>query len=72
VYEVNGKQRVVVPKEVVADAKPLWEDFLIGKFLNASAPHIGKIHMIVNKIWRLGDTTSLIDVFAVNDSTVKF
>lgn len=72
VSEVNGEQRVVVPKEVFAGAKPLWEDFLIGKFLNASAPHVGKIYMIVNKIWRLGDKSSLIDVFAVNDSTVKF
>ena len=65
VSKVDGKQGVVVPKEIFADAKPVWEDFLVGKFLNASAPHIEKIHMIVNKIWRLGDTTSLIDVFEV-------
>lgn len=72
VSEVDGQERVVVPKEVFTGAKPLWEDFLIGKFLNASAPHVGKIHMIVNKIWRLGDKSSLIDVLAVNDTTVKF
>lgn len=72
VSEVNGRQRVVVPKGVFEGAKPLWEDFLIGKFLNASAPHVGKIHMVVNKIWRLGDKSSLIDVYAVNDTTVKF
>lgn len=72
VSEIDGKEKVVVPKDVFAGAKPLWEDFLIGKFLNTKAPHVGKIHMIVNKIWRLGDRSSLIDVFEVNQSTVKF
>ena len=72
VSEVEGKSRVVVPKEVFAGAKPLWEDFLVGKLLNAKAPHVGKIHMIVNKIWRLGDKSSLIDVLEVNETTVKF
>jgi len=70
--EVDGQATVVVPKEVFLGAKPLWEDFLIGHFLNAKAPHVGKIHMIVNKIWRLGDKSNLIDVYAVNDSTIKF
>lgn len=72
VSEVNGKERVVVPKDVFVGAKLLWEDFLIGKFINTKAPHVGKIHMIVNKIWRLGDRSSLIDVFEVNETTVKF
>lgn len=72
VSEVEGQERVVVPKEVFIGAKPLWEDFLIGKFLSSKAPHVGKIHMIVNKIWRLGDKTSLIDVYEVNATTVKF
>ena len=69
---VDGKERVVVPKDVFVGAKPMWEDFVIGKFLSTKAPHVGKIHMIVNKIWRLGDRSTLIDVFAVNDTTVKF
>ena len=51
VEEVDGQGRVVVPKNVFVGAKPLWEDFVIGKFLNNKAPHVGKIHMIVNKIW---------------------
>lgn len=72
VSEVNGQEKVIVPKEVFLGAKPLWEDFLIGRFLSTKAPHVGKIHMIVNKIWRLGDKTSLIDVYEVNASTVKF
>lgn len=72
ISEFDGKQRVVVPKDVFVDAKPLWEDFVIGKFLSSKAPHVGKIHMIVNKIWRLGDKSTLIDVYEVNDTTVKF
>jgi len=72
VSEVEGQQRVVVPKGVFEGAKPLWEDFLLGKFLHTTAPHVGKIYMIVNKIWRLGDKSSMIDVFAVNETTVKF
>ncbi|CAE6224908.1 unnamed protein product [Arabidopsis arenosa] len=72
VEAVDGQERVVVPKEVFVGAKPLWEDFVIGKFLSTKAPHVGKIHMIVNKIWRLGDKTTLIDVFEVNETTVKF
>ena len=72
VVEVDGQEKVVVPKEVFVDAKPLWEDFLLGNFLSSKAPHVGKIHMIVNKIWRLGDKTTLIDVLEVNESTVKF
>lgn len=72
VVEVDGCKKVVVPKEVFVGAKPLWEDFIIRKFLNTKDPHVGKIHMIVNKIWRLGDRSSLIDVFEVNESTITF
>lgn len=71
VSEVDGDQRVIVPKEILQNAKPLWEDFLIGKFLS-DAPHVGKIHVVVNKIWRLGDKSSMIDVYPVNHNTVKF
>lgn len=34
--------------------EPLWKDFLVGRFLSA-APHVAKIHVIVNKVWPLGD-----------------
>ncbi|XP_010480749.1 PREDICTED: uncharacterized protein LOC104759539 [Camelina sativa] len=71
VEEVDGQGQVVVPREVFESAKPLWEDFLIGKFSGSKAPHVGKVHMIVNKIWRLGDKTSMIDIIEVNDTTLK-
>lgn len=73
-YEVSlidGKAIVPVPVEVLEDAPPLWEDFLVGRFASV-APHVAKIHVIVNKIWNLGDRSIKIDVFEVNATTVKF
>lgn len=35
----EGPLSVEIPDEVVVNASPLWEDFLIGKFLDM-APHI--------------------------------
>ncbi|KAL0645871.1 hypothetical protein Bca4012_044162 [Brassica carinata] len=33
--------------------EPLWKDFLVCRFLSA-APHVAKIHVIVNKVWPWG------------------
>ena len=63
----DGVGSVLVPEEITKDVAPLWEDFLIGKFLD-DAPHIAKIHAIVNKIWALNDKKQMIDVFEVNQS----
>lgn len=68
---IDGKPTVVVPDSILDDSVPLWEDFLIGRFTSA-APHVAKIHVIVNKIWNLGDKNIKIDVYGVNDTTVKF
>lgn len=68
---VDGKAIVVVPDEVLQDTVPLWDDFLVGRFPN-SAPHIAKIHVIVNKIWNLGDKSIKIDAYSVNETMVKF
>ncbi|KAF8092662.1 hypothetical protein N665_0406s0007 [Sinapis alba] len=67
---VEGKKIVKVPDEVL-DMVPLWDDLLEGRFL-ASAPHVAKIHIIVNKICPLGDPSIKIVVFPVNEVTVKF
>lgn len=67
----EGVGMVKVPEEVFQDSFPLWEDFLIGKFLE-EAPHIAKIHAIVNKIWALGDKDHMIEVFPINATTMKF
>ncbi|KAF8113095.1 hypothetical protein N665_0057s0045 [Sinapis alba] len=67
----DGVGSVEVPDEVFQDPSPLWEDFLIGKFLEKS-PHIAKVHAIVNKIWALGDKSQMIEVFPINATTMKF
>lgn len=67
----DGVQSVDVPEEVFIDSAPLWEDFLIGKFLD-KAPHIAKIHAIVNKIWTEGDKSQMVEVFPINATTMKF
>lgn len=56
---------------VFEDSSPLWEDFLIGRFLDKS-PHVAKVHAIVNKIWALGEKAEMIDVFVINSTTMKF
>lgn len=68
---IDGKATVAVPDAVLDDSVPLWEDFLIGRF-PSTAPHVAKIQVIVNKIWNLGDKNIKIDVYGVNDTTVKF
>ncbi|KAG7569624.1 Endonuclease/exonuclease/phosphatase superfamily [Arabidopsis thaliana x Arabidopsis arenosa] len=68
---IDGKPTVAVPDSILDDSVPLWEDFLIGRF-TSTAPHVAKIHVIVNKIWNLGDKNIKIDVYSVNDTTVKF
>ncbi|KAL1188288.1 hypothetical protein V5N11_012487 [Cardamine amara subsp. amara] len=70
VSTIDGKEVVEVPDEAL-EGTPLWEDFLIGRFAS-TAPHIAKIHVIVNKIWTLGDKSIRIDAYRINDTTVKF
>lgn len=75
-FEVNittseGKHSVEIPDEVLENVTPLWEDFLIGKFLD-TAPHVAKVHVILNKIWRQGAELGKIDVYEVNSTTLRF
>lgn len=51
---LDGKKLVEVPSEIVEKSNPLWDDFVIISFLE-DAPHIAKVHMILNKIWSYGD-----------------
>lgn len=74
-YEVevtikDGIGSVVVPEEITKDVAPLWDDFMIGKFLD-SAPHIAKFQVIVNKIWTLNDKAQKIEVSEVNSTMMK-
>lgn len=45
----NGKHTVEIPYDVLTNAAPLWEAFLVWKFLNVS-PHVAKVHMVLKKI----------------------
>lgn len=69
---VDGHPIAQIPDDIFEDSAPLWEDFLIGKFVATSAPHVEKIHVIVNKIWTHGDKNLKIDVLEVNQNMVKF
>ncbi|KAL0789355.1 hypothetical protein Bca101_005601 [Brassica carinata] len=66
----DGIGSVEIPDEVFKDPQPLWEDFLIGKFLD-KAPHIGKVHEIVNTIWA-SDKSQMVEVYEINPTTMKF
>ncbi|KAL0742650.1 hypothetical protein Bca4012_084163 [Brassica carinata] len=64
----EGKDFVEVPDGVIENMVPLWEDLIEGKFMD-TAPHVAKIHTIVNKIWPLGNQSIRIEVFEVDSTT---
>ncbi|ESQ38429.1 hypothetical protein EUTSA_v10029223mg [Eutrema salsugineum] len=68
--EIEGVKVFRVPEAILNEA-PMWDDCVLGKFLK-KAPHVGSIHMTVNRIWTVGNTEAKIDVFVVNETTVKF
>ncbi|KAG7572505.1 hypothetical protein ISN44_As09g008680 [Arabidopsis suecica] len=68
---VDGVPTSEVPSEVISDSIPVWDNFMIGRF-HSTAPHVAKIHVIVNKIWPLGDKTVRIGVFEHNSTSVRF
>ena len=71
VKSIDGKHKVLIPDKILSDATPLWEDFIVGKFLDI-APHIAKVHMVVNKISSYGNLSSKVEVYDVNATTMRF
>lgn len=74
-YEIEelvkeDKHMVMVPSAIIEKANPLWDDFVIANFLE-EAPHIAKVHVIVNKIWAFGDKTQKLDVFEMDGKTMR-
>lgn len=67
----EGQEVVEVPDDMIEKSAPPWDDLLEGRFLD-KAPHVARIHFIVNNIWPLGDKSIKIDVNVVNDRTMKF
>ncbi|CAH8383330.1 unnamed protein product [Eruca vesicaria subsp. sativa] len=75
-YEVevstkDGKNKVEIPDEVITDSTPLWDDFVVGKFLDIS-PHPAKVHVLLSKIWKYGEINSKVEVYVVNAATMRF
>ena len=66
----NGKHSVEVSSEIIEKANSLWEDFVIARFLE-TAPHITKVHMILNKIWTFGDKTQKFDMYKIDGKTMR-
>lgn len=68
---VEGQKVVEVPDLVIHDYVLYWDNLLEGRFL-AEAPHVAKIHIIVNKVQPFGNASIKIKVFEVNDVLVKY
>ncbi|XP_009139876.1 uncharacterized protein LOC103863864 [Brassica rapa] len=71
VLKKDGIQTVEIPDEIIENSTPLWGDFLVGKFLDL-APHIAKVHKVLNRIWKYGDDSTKVDVYDVNATTMRF
>ena len=67
----DGVHTVEIPDEVLENPTPLWEDFVVGKFLDL-APHVAKVHMVLNRIWKYGDPSTRVEVYKVNSTTMRF
>lgn len=65
-----GKRSVEVPSEIIEKVNPLWEEFVIARFL-VTAPHIANVHMILNKIWVFGEKTQKLNVCEMDATTVR-
>lgn len=60
---------MIVPSAIV-EANPLWDDFVILRFLE-TAPHVAKVHVILNKIWAFGEKNPKLDVFEMDATTMR-
>lgn len=36
------------------------------------APHVAKVHMVLNKIWKYGDLAAKVEVYEVNETMMRF
>ena len=65
------KHLVEIPDEILESPTHLWEDFVVGKFLD-QAPHVANVHMVLNQIWKYGDEAAKVEVYEVNPTTMMF
>lgn len=71
ILDLNGHKSVEVPSKVTENSSPLSEDFVLESFLDA-APHVAKVHVILNKIWSSGDKNQKVDVIEMDSKTMRF
>lgn len=67
----DGEIIVELPQELLEDSKPLWSKFIAGYFIG-DAPHIGKVHATVNRLWSSAEENSMIDAQFLSPKTVLF
>lgn len=68
---IDGSIEIEIPSDLLIDAQPLWSKFIMGHFIG-DAPHIGKVHATVNRIWATPEKTSMIDAQFLSSKTVLF
>lgn len=68
---VDGVAEVILSDEILIDAQPLWSAFVVGHFIR-DAPHVRKIHAMVNRLWSSTDKPHKIDVQILNTTTILF
>ncbi|CAL9248121.1 unnamed protein product [Arabidopsis halleri] len=67
----DGAIEVELPPELTTDSQPLRSKFIVGHFIG-DAPHIGKVHATVKRLWSSQDKPSRIDTQFLNPKTVLF
>lgn len=67
----GGIASVDLPEALLSDSQPLWSAYIVGHFMG-DAPHIGKVHAIVNRIWSFPDRPAKIDAQFISPKTVLF
>lgn len=70
ISDLEGNQSVIVPSEIVDKSNPLWDDFVIARFLE-TASHVAKVHVILNKIWAFEDKDQKLDVYEMYATTMR-
>lgn len=72
VERIGNVAKVSIPDEVLNQSQPLWTNYVVGHFVEEDAPHIGKVHATVNRIWSTPIKSFKIDAQFLNPKTVLF
>lgn len=71
VLNKDGLYIVEISDDVFNTTTLLWEDFVVGKFLDIFF-YVVKVYMVLNKIWKYGDIIIKVDVYEVNVIIMRF